>query len=116
MLPLAMTATPLSYEEKYEQYLKIQEVLYPRHHHKKCPTCYVIINNHASRCHWCRTALEAAREGTKTFKECRAVLEILKREIEWTDKKHIDLCLAIMWAKLKMKVRPDHYIWYYCPY
>ena len=105
-----------SYEQKYEKYKKYQEILFPRHHHKKCPTCYVIIHNRAGRCEWCKQALEATKEGNKTFKECRAALETLKREIERTDEKNIDLTLAIMQAKVIMKYRPDHYIWHAYPF
>jgi hypothetical protein len=113
---MAESSSPLTYEQKYEKYKKYQEILSPRHHHKKCPTCYVVINNKASRCQWCRQALEAAKNGNKTFKEARAVLEILKREIERTDEKNIDLTLAVMQSKVMMKYRPDHYIWYAYPF
>jgi|ERR1041385_661082 hypothetical protein len=94
-----------TYDQKYERYKKYQEILFPRHHHKRCPTCYVVIHNRAGRCKWCKQALEAVKEGNKTFKECRAVLETLKREIERTDEKNIDITLAVMQAKVMIEYR-----------
>ena len=64
-----------------------------------------MIHNRAGRCKWCKQALEAVKEGNKTFKECRAVLETLKREIERTDEKNIDITLAVMQAKVMIEYR-----------
>jgi hypothetical protein len=88
------------YEEKVEQFKKLKELNLSLSGRHKCSTCSEIISAKGSRCHWCRQAIEMASGGVKTFKECRAVLEKLKREIEGTDEKHIDDTLSIEWAKV----------------
>ena len=89
------------YERKLEEYKKLKELQrntkIPVH---ECMTCDELTHAKSKRCQWCKQAQEATIKSGKNFKECRAVLERVKREIEGTTKERIDGTISIEWAKI----------------
>jgi hypothetical protein len=102
-----MADGPTDYEKKFQKYKKYKELLQSQDiiKRRKCLTCDEKIHIKRGRCQWCEYALEMARDGTNTFKECRDALEPIKREIELTNEKHIDTALGGMHASLMTRLR-----------